>query len=94
MIKVIARSVIKENHLTDALQLYKLLVAETTNESGCISYELYQELNNPNSLTLIEEWEDIEALQYHTQTPHFITLVEKLSAYEKELPVLIYKKLF
>jgi quinol monooxygenase YgiN len=94
MIKVIARSVIKENHLSDALQLYKLLVAETIKESGCISYELFQELNNPNNLTLIEEWEDMEALERHTQTPHFITLVEKLSFYEKELPVLIYKKLF
>lgn len=94
MIKVIARSIIKENHLSDALQIYELLVAETIKESGCITYELFQELNNPNNLTLIEEWEDIEALQHHTQMPHFITLVEKLSLYEKELPVLIYKKLF
>lgn len=94
MIKVIARSVIKKNHLSDALKLYELLVAETVKESGCISYELFQELDNPNSLTLIEEWENIEALQQHTQTPHFITLVEKLSFFEKELPVLIYKKLF
>lgn len=94
MIKVIARSVIKENHLSDALALYKMLVKETIKEKGCISYELFQELYNPNNLTLIEEWEDIEALQQHTQTSHFITLVEKLSFYEKELPVLIYKKLF
>lgn len=94
MIKVIARSVIKENHLSDALQIYKLLVAETVKESGCITYELFQELDDPNSLTLIEEWENIEALQHHTQTPHFVTLVDQLSLYEKELPVLLYKKLF
>lgn len=67
---------------------------ETVKEEGCISYELFQELSNPNNLTLIEEWEDIDALQQHTQTPHFITLVGKLALYEKELPVLIYKKLF
>ncbi len=94
MIKVIARSVIKENHLSDALQIYKLLVDETIKESGCITYELFQELNNPDNLTLIEEWEDMEALRRHTQTPHFTTLVEQLSHFEKELPVLIYKKLF
>lgn len=94
MIKVIARSIIKENHLSEALEIYKLLVAETVKETGCISYELFQELNNPNSLTLIEEWDDMEALQRHTKTPHFITLVEQLSFLEKELPVLIYKKLF
>ena len=94
MIKVIARSIIKKNHLSDALQIYELLVAETIKETGCITYELFQELNNPNILTLIEDWEDIEALQHHTQMPHYISLVEKLSLYKKELPVLIYKKLF
>ncbi|WP_315167584.1 putative quinol monooxygenase [Metaclostridioides mangenotii] len=94
MIKVIQRSVIKEKHLSDALMLYQLLVKETLKEKGCLSYELFQELDNSNNLTLIEDWEDIEALQRHTQTPHFITLVDKLALYEKELPVLIYKKLF
>ncbi|WP_442913570.1 putative quinol monooxygenase [Lacrimispora sp.] len=59
-----------------------------------MAYELFQELNNPNSLTLIEEWENMDALQRHTQTPHFITLVEQLSLFEKELPVLIYKNYF
>ncbi len=94
MIKVIARSTIKEGHLSDALNLYRLLVNETVKEQGCISYELFQELENCNNLTLIEEWDDMEALQRHTQTPHFIDLVGKLALYEKELPVLLYKKLF
>lgn len=94
MIKVIARSIIKENYLPEALHLYQLLVQETVKEQGCISYELFQELDNPNNLTLIEEWNDLEALKRHTETPHFLTLVQQLSSFEKELPVLLYKKLF
>jgi len=94
MIKVIARSIIKENYFPEALHLYQLLVQETVKEQGCISYELFQELDNPNNLTLIEEWKDLEALKRHTETPHFITLVQQLSQFEKELPVLLYKKLF
>ena len=39
-------------------------------------------------------YKDMEALQRHTRTPHFITLVEQLSFFEKELPVLIYKNYF
>jgi len=61
MIKVIQRSVIKENYLSDALDLYQLLVKETLKEKGCVSYELFQELDNSNNLTLIEEWEDLVA---------------------------------
>ncbi|WP_312419044.1 putative quinol monooxygenase [Anaerospora hongkongensis] len=94
MVKVIARSIIKENSLPEALALYQLLVQETVKEQGCISYELFQELDNPNNLTLIEEWEDLEALKRHTETSHFITLVQQLAQFEKELPVLLYKKLF
>lgn len=94
MVKVIARSIIKENSLPEALALYQLLVQETVKEQGCISYELFQELDTPNNLTLIEEWEDLEALKRHTETSHFITLVQQLAQFEKELPVLLYKKLF
>lgn len=94
MIKVIAPGVIKEPHLEDALDLYRLLIQETVKEPGCISYELFQELDDPNRLTLIEEWVDLEALQLHTKTPHFIDLVAKLSQYEEEQPVSLYKKLF
>ncbi|WOO37997.1 putative quinol monooxygenase [Anaerocolumna sp. AGMB13020] len=94
MIKVIVPSIIKENHLSDALQLYELLVKETVKEQGCISYELFQALDDPNSLTLIEEWEDEQALHRHTKTPHFINLVGKLAEYEQELPIHICKKLF
>ena len=94
MIKVIARSVIKGTYLSEALDLYRLLVAETVKETGCISYELFQELDTPNNLTLIEEWEDMNALELHTQTPHFITLVKEVSLFVEEFPVLIYMKLF
>lgn len=94
MIKVVARSIIKEGCLAEALQLYRLLIDETVQEDGCISYELFQELDNAHHLTLIEEWVDLEALKRHTETPHFINLVGKLSSYETELPVLLYKKVF
>lgn len=83
MIKVIAKSIIEDGHLSNVRQLYRLLVNETVKEQGCLSYELFQELDNPNNLTLIEEWEDVGALQLHTQTPRFIDLVGKLSLYEK-----------
>lgn len=93
MIKVIARSKIKTGSLPKVLVLYDELTQKTRKEEGCVSYELFQEVHDENSLTLIEEWNDLQALEKHTQTPHFIDLVDKLAAYETELPVLIYKKL-
>ena len=93
-IKVIARSKINASYSEQVFKIYKSLIKETRKEVGCISYELFEELENPNNLTLIEEWESLEALQNHTQTTHFIDYVGQLSEYESELPVLIYKKIF
>lgn len=94
MIKVISRSFIKPNTLKKTLTLYKTLVEKTRAESGCISYELFQNIHNENNLTLIEEWCDLASLQRHTETPHFIEIVAKLAKYETELPVEIYSRVY
>jgi len=39
-------------------------------EFGCISYEFYIGLSDPNTLLLFQEWESVEALQDHFDTPH------------------------
>lgn len=42
MIKVVARSIIKEGCLTEALQLYRLLIDETVQEKDCISTSYFR----------------------------------------------------
>ena len=39
-------------------------------EHGCISYEFYVGLSDPNTLLLFQEWESVEALQGHFETDH------------------------
>lgn len=94
MIKIVASSKIKIGYLTETLSLYEELVAKTRQESGCLLYELYQELRDDHFFTLIEEWESLEALKAHTKTEHFISIVAQLSKYETELPVLRLKQIF
>ena len=38
---------------------------------GCLSCRLYQDLENRNVLTLIEEWESQEALDRHVRSDHY-----------------------
>ncbi|MDM8083323.1 putative quinol monooxygenase [Cellulomonas cellasea] len=93
-IKVIARSVVRPHSLPEALRLYEALVKETVLEPGCHSYELFQDIDDPHRLTLIEEWEDLQALDLHTKTPHFVDLVSQLTEHEDELPVHRYSRVF
>lgn len=94
MIKIVAKNYIQEGKFDQILELYKELVEKTVLEPGCIKYELYQDINDPGVLTMIEEWESIEALDAHEKTEHFIRIFPKLKdLVTNESDFRIYKKL-
>ncbi|MDP3897008.1 MAG: putative quinol monooxygenase [Mesorhizobium sp.] len=45
-------------------------IAETVKEKGCISYELFQSLGEPDRLVFVERWETREDLTAHSKAPH------------------------
>lgn len=79
MIKVVAKGLVKKNCLEKVLGLYQELVEKTRSEEGCLSYELFQDTENPCILTMIETWENREFLDRHFQTAHFRELVPQIS---------------
>lgn len=96
MIKVIAKQFVTEGKLDDFLPLAKKLVEETNaKDAGCIRYEMYQDLENPLVVTVIEEWETQEALDAHMQSGHFLELIPHIGdACDCPADVTLYKKLF
>jgi len=54
----------------DALELMQHMAVASRAEYGCISYEFYIGLTDPNTLLLFQEWESVEALQGHFETNH------------------------
>lgn len=90
MIKVIAKITVKDGMVEQFKSNVTELIAETRKEAGCISYQLFQDINNSNVLTFVEEWESMEALQQHMKAKHFLDIVPKLSELqEKETEVTI-----
>lgn len=79
MIKVIAKSVIKEGQIENYLKEVDVLITETRKEEGCISYELFQDINSENIFFLIEEWESKEALEDHKLTDHIINIIPRIN---------------
>ena len=79
MIKVIAKSLIKDSELEKVNNLYSELVQMTRQEDGCISYELFQDINNKNLLIIVEEWESESHLDAHKKTEHFTRIVPQIS---------------
>jgi len=54
----------------DALELMREMAHASREEDGCISYEFYVGLSDPNTLLLFQEWESVDALQGHFETDH------------------------
>jgi quinol monooxygenase YgiN len=95
MIKVIAKITIKENMINDFTRGALELVTESKKESGCITYQLFQDVNIKNEFTFIEEWLTPEALHNHMNSKHFQDIMPKLSALsEKELDISVCTLVF
>jgi quinol monooxygenase YgiN len=63
-----------------ALSLAREMSEATKSEPGCISYEFYVGLSDPNTLLLFQEWESMEALTRHFQTQHMEEFLRALPA--------------
>ena len=95
MIRVIASKRVKEDKLQEVLRLTEELVQETVKEKGCISYEAYQDINDPQKIIMLEAWENEEALKAHQESEHFRRLVPMMGEMtEENYGVNILKKVF
>ena len=78
--------ILKEGALDDFLEaLYTIGVArETRKEDGCMGYEYYTSIDDPEKLFLVEHWRDEAAQQAHLQSAHIKALGEVQANYVEE----------
>lgn len=93
MIRIVAQSVIKDDKREDYIHLVKELIEKSREEKGCISYGLFQDINNPAIITFIEDWEDQNAIDLHRNSEHFKRIVPLLADFrESKGDVNLYKE--
>ena len=92
MITIVAKKKIKEGKIEEFKVVAENLITESRNEIGCISYNLFQDINNFNTLTFIEEWISEDAIKLHNNSKHFTSIVPKfVDLQEGETEVNLYK---
>jgi quinol monooxygenase YgiN len=85
MINVIASIRVKAGMLSDFLEIFKSNVTSVREERGCIEYfpavdidaDLPPQSMDENVVTIIEKWENLEALRDHLNAPHMLAYKEK-----------------
>lgn len=93
MLLVIAKHNIRKDKVDYFIHLINPLIKETNqSHEGCIRYELFQDMENPNSLTMVEEWEDQAALDKHMETTTFKKILPELEkCLEKPVEITKYR---
>ncbi len=71
MIVVIGKLTLKPGHNTVFMDGWADLVAEYRKESGCISYEVVQVVNNANLCYMVSKWNSEEDYERHLASPPY-----------------------
>jgi len=64
MITVIAKLPVKEGKMDEAMAAFKVLMSKVASEEGTVLYSLNQEKANPNTLVVVEQYQDKAALEF------------------------------
>ncbi len=86
MIFVIASIHVKKGSLQDYIEVFKSIIPDVRAEKGCIQYfptvdinaDLSKQILDENVVTLIENWDSLDALHDHLAAPHMSTYREKV----------------
>jgi quinol monooxygenase YgiN len=77
---IVAKVVAKAEHVARVRDELLKLVDPTRNEAGCISYTLHQDNDDPAVFLFYETWENMERLEAHMRTEHFLNYVAAVEA--------------
>jgi quinol monooxygenase YgiN len=85
-LRVVARIKARAETVSEVRELLSSLVEPTRKESGCITYELLQNKEDPTDFTFVEEWESDAALESHLASDHLKAIGPKLEPFVAEPP--------
>jgi len=71
MIVLVVNLAVAEGKGNEVVESFKTVVPKIRQDPGTISYNILQAADNPDKITVVEHYENEEALQYHGQTEHF-----------------------
>lgn len=76
MIIVMLRMTVRPDKRHDFTESIRGMLGPTRVERGCISYCLYEDIENENTFTLVEEWKTRDDLEKHVRTDNYRRLLE------------------
>lgn len=91
---VVARFLAKADKVEELKAALESLVEPTRKEEGCISYQIFQNNNDPNEFTFFEEWASQDAINAHFTTSHVQAALVKAPGFLSQEADIRYYSLF
>lgn len=76
MIIVTLRMTVQPDMRYAFMESIRGMLEPTRLERGCISYCLYEDIENKNTFTLVEEWKTRDDLEKHVRTDNYRRLLD------------------
>tara|TARA_Y100000588_G_scaffold356070_1_gene411908 strand:- start:7213 stop:7518 length:306 start_codon:yes stop_codon:yes gene_type:complete len=97
MIDVIASIRVKNGFRDEFVQKFKANLPAVLAEEGCIDYypatdvesKLGIQKKDPDVVTVVEKWENIEALQAHAEAPHMTSFRETVKEIVEDISITV-----
>lgn len=83
-------AVIKPSRLDEAIELSLRHVRRSRDEPGCISHAVHQDVEQPNRLVFVEQWDGLDALRAHFAVPESAAFATELAALSDDTSMAIY----
>jgi quinol monooxygenase YgiN len=71
MLKIVAKCDVKESEKAKFIQNATQLVNKSRDDAGCLSYELFHDLEKKNIYFFLEEWRSDVFVKYHEESEYF-----------------------
>lgn len=78
-LKIVATILIREQFKNEMVEALKKVTDGTRKEEGNISYDLFQDINDPLKYIILETWKSQDAIKEHNQTEHYKTFKKDIA---------------
>jgi len=89
MITLVARLPIVEGKMDEALGAFKELMSRVAEEEGTVLYSLNRQKADPNTLVVVEQYRDEDALKFHSSTSYFKEFFGKSASFSRGKPEVV-----
>lgn len=89
-VTVVASFIAKEDQIENLKNALMALIEPTRREEGCIRYDLQQSIESAAKLTMLEEYQNQSALDYHNAQPYLANLINQLDTLAESVDIETY----